>query len=206
MPRVPKVTPKALRNPLLDLASEHAGCPESQPGSHPFETSFRNPFQNRLRSTTRVPECRSRDTPLGCCARVPRVPNPHREPTPEASECAASPASDISPEASECDTCPEYPKPGESLRMSPELATCPKCPSRETPPGCFPSAPRVSRAHTERSPRALGEHATCLRECFLFRRILENTRKCLKLCKIIEIRVLVRKIPNQFSQLAFDDT
>src|SRR5207237_8161792 len=77
------------------------------------------------------------------------------------------------------------------------VATCPECPSRETPPGYFSSAPRVPRVHIEKSPRALGEHATCPRECFLFPpNFKKNTRKCLKLCKIIEIRVLVRKIPN----------
>src|SRR5207244_13438159 len=46
MPRVPKVTPKALRNPSpFRSPLEHAGYPESQPGSHPFETSFRTPFR-----------------------------------------------------------------------------------------------------------------------------------------------------------------
>src|SRR5437868_3113921 len=61
-----------------------------------------------------------------------------------------------------------------------------------------PSPPRIPRGRTERPsrvrsecaapesptprdyPRALGEHATCPRECFLFHRILENTQKIVR--------------------------
>src|SRR6266542_1814829 len=132
MPRVPKVTPKALRNlPPFRSPSEHAGCPESQPGSHPFETSFRTP-------------------PFGLSfgkRHVSRVPI-HRT-LPEASECAASPASDTSPGSLRVRHVSRVPKPGESLRMSPESPRVPSARAERPLPGTF----RVHRVSREPTPR-----------------------------------------------------
>src|SRR5436190_24089620 len=57
---------------------------------------------------------------------------------------------------------PEYPKQGESLRMSPELATCPECRSRNNPPsGSFPRETRVPECLNVHHIREPSEQATC---------------------------------------------
>ena len=135
---------------------------------------------------------------------VSRVPI-HRT-LPEAPECAASPASDTSPGSLRVRHVSRVPKPGEFLRMSPESPRVPSARAERPLPGTF----RVRRVFREPTPRDHPGHSASTPRVpgsvSFLRRILENTRRCLKLCKIIEIQVLVRKIPNQFSQLAFDDT
>src|SRR5438105_7307321 len=110
--------------PSTEPPSETFG--ECHVSRKPARKPLRNPLRNCLRSTTPVPECRS------------------REPTPEASECAASlPGSSrvrrevqrviLPPEACECDTCPEYP----AGRVSPDVtrvATCPEYPAGRVSP------------------------------------------------------------------------
>src|SRR5438132_295046 len=101
---------------------------------------------------TPVPECQS------------------RKPTPEAPSALRVQRVILSPEDPECDACPETP--GEP-RMHPDA---PRVRSRETLPGTF-RVRHARRAPTPSDyPQALGEHATCPRERFFFRRILENTQ------------------------------
>src|SRR6266508_3489717 len=86
-------------------------------------------------------------------------------------------------------------------RKPPVAPRVPSEPDRETTRVPLCSTVKASPG----DPRALGEYATCRssrEQNFLL--IIENSRKCLELLKFIEIRVLVKKIPNQFSQLAFD--
>src|SRR6266540_1119957 len=70
---------------------------------------------------------------------------------------------------------PEYPC-RENPRMLPSPPRVPRGRAPRTPPGSSPSAP-AREPHTERLPRALGEHATCPRERLLSSRNLENTQK-----------------------------
>src|SRR5438132_10127572 len=83
---------------------------------------------------------------------------------PEAPECAASPASDTFPGR------PRVRRVSRDPRRTPDAPGCATCPKPRDPPGYFPSVPRPESPHTELLPQALGEHATCPRERFFFRR------------------------------------
>src|SRR5438105_15949799 len=112
----------------------------------------------------------------------------------------------VSPELA---TCPRVPKPQTTSGSPPSKPHVPRTLSPGVSPGDHPSTPRVPRPHpgeprmhpnaprvpsreTTRvplrsaakastgDPRALGEYAMCPRECFLFRRILENTQKIVR--------------------------
>src|SRR6266540_2269249 len=99
------------------------------------------------------------------------------------------PLSDL---ALESDTCPEYPSQENPSGCRPSSPPVPETLSPGVSPGDHPSAPRVPSRETTRvplrstakaspgDPRALGEYATCPRECFFFHRILENTQKIVR--------------------------
>ena len=152
--------------------------PEALPGAT-FRSLRRNPAGPSFGKChlSRVPE--SEASPPGFFPSRHVSPNaPSGKSLPEAAECATCPARIFSPDASGCAACP---KPGDH----PGAARQPRESPQKTPPGT-----RRMR-HVSRQP-------------FLPHRIPENQIKCLELLKSIEIRVLIRKIPNQFSQLAFD--
>src|SRR6266511_4216075 len=65
---------------------------------------------------------------------------------------------------------------GRPPRMLPSPPRVRRGRAERVPPGSSPSAP-AREPHTERLPRALGEHATCPRERLLSSRNLENTQK-----------------------------
>src|SRR6266508_3376818 len=152
MPRVQKVTPKALRNPLFGALRSMPGVPKASLESTLSKPPFEPPLSDLASESDTCPEYPY----IGPSRKLPSVPRVQRVILP--------------PEASECDTCPEYrsresssgcrpsrhvsrvPKPRDPSRVLSECAACPESPHREI-------------------TRALGEHATCPRECFLFRRI-----------------------------------
>src|SRR6266508_1630144 len=64
------------------------------------------------------------------------------------------------------------------------------------PPGYRPAAPRFPRRHSRETTPDTRRVRLVSREYFLLRRFQEISEKCPGLCKIIEIRKLVRKISN----------
>src|SRR6266540_1136005 len=196
----------------------------------PSEAFRRNPCQTVLRRVPPAPEAISPKASVESTfetdpsvlpsesATCPRIHLAGRIP-PEAARTAICPqvpkTVNYLREPSEPPRVPRL-TPGES-RIPPASPKCTARPASDSFPGCL-RLRRVSRVSPSRRPPGCRLPALQIprktppgtrrmrhvsRQPFLPHRIPENQIKCLELLKSIGIQVLIRKIPNQFSQLAF---
>src|SRR5438132_6978652 len=137
MPRVQKVTPKALRNPLSEPFGE---CRVSRKPARkpPFRNLLSNPPLSDLASESDTcPEYPY----IGPSRKLPSAPRVQRVILP--------------PEASECDTCPEYPSRENPSGCRPSSPPVPECLDRKPHPGAL-RASHVSRGPSRREfPREI---------------------------------------------------
>src|SRR5438132_11511030 len=137
MPRVQKVTPKALRNPLSEPFGE---CRVSRKPARkpPFRNLLSNPPLSDLASES--------DT----CPEYPYIGPSRKHPSAPRVQRVILP-----PEASECDTCPEYPSRENPSGCRPSSPPVPECLNRKPHPGAL-RASHVSRGPSRREfPREI---------------------------------------------------
>src|SRR6266508_2716134 len=106
MPRVQKVTPKALRNPLFGALRSMPGVPKASLESTLSKPPFKPPLSDLASESDTCPEYPY----IGPSRKLPSAPRVQRVILP--------------PEASEHDTCLEDPLAGSFPGRSPECATC----------------------------------------------------------------------------------
>src|SRR6266540_1764087 len=120
MPRVPKVTPKALRNPLSE---PFGACQVSR------KPARKPPLRNLL----------SKPPPFGLSfgkCHVSRVPI-HKGPSRKPLSAPRVQRVILPPEASECDTCPEYPSRESSSGCRPSSPRVPSARAERPLPSTF---------------------------------------------------------------------
>src|SRR6266508_5048055 len=144
MPRVQKVTPKALRNPLFGALRSMPGVPKASLESTLSKPPFEPPLSDLASESNTCPEYPY----IGPSRKLPSAPRVQRVILP--------------PEASECDTCPEYPSRENPSGCRPSSPPVPECLNRKLHPGAL-RASHVSRGPSRREfPREITRvHHVC---------------------------------------------